>query len=255
MKIPLFITLCLLLPARLATAESVIRLTSDSPLDTVLDALEQRGKDLKDFSADVTLTSVSERTGESQSQTGKVVYQDRGQGASRIKVNFDKRKLESGATQNHRQDYLLQEGWLTDRDYQKKLEVRRQVLKPGQKMDLLKLGEGPFPLPIGQEKGEVKNQFEVTKLAPTPDDPKDTVHVKLVPKKGSQFEKRFRQIDVFVDLKSNMPTRIDTSEKPDTARTTELTNLKLNAGVKDDQFTLPNIDRETGWNRREEPFK
>src|SRR5687767_11859045 len=116
MKIPLFIALCLLMPARPATGERVIRLTPDSPLDTVLDALEQRGKDLKDFSADVTLTSVSERTGESQAQTGKVVYQDRGQGNSRIKVNFDKRKLESGATQNHRHDYLLQEGWLTDRD-------------------------------------------------------------------------------------------------------------------------------------------
>jgi outer membrane lipoprotein-sorting protein len=255
MKVIWLMSLCLLMPACASRGESVIRITPDSPLDTVLDALEQRGKDLKDFSADVTLTSVSERTGESSAQTGKVVYQDRGQGDSRIKVNFDKRKLESGATQNHKQDYLLQDGWLTDRDYQKKLEVRRQVLKPGQKMNMLKLGEGPFPLPIGQEKGEVKKQFDVTKLAPAADDPKDTVHVKLVPKKDSQFEKRFRQIDVYVDVKTNMPRRIETSEKPDTARSTELTNLKLNAGVKDDQFTLPNIDREQGWNRREEPFK
>jgi outer membrane lipoprotein-sorting protein len=254
MKTPLLIVLAVLMPACAARGESVIRLTPDAPLDTVLDALEQRGKDLKDFSADVKLTDVSERTGEATERTGKVVYHDRGQGDSRIKVNFDKRKLESGATQDYRQDYLLQEGWLTDRDYKKKLEVRRQVLKPGQKMNLLKLGEGPFPLPIGQEKGEVKKQFEVTKIAPTADDPKDTVHVKLVPKKDSQFEKRFRQIDVFVDTKTNMPARIDTSEKPDTARTTELLNLKLNAGVKDEQFTLPNIDREQGWNRREEPF-
>ena len=51
-----------------------------------------------------------------------------------------------------------------------------------------------------------------------------------------------------------MPVRIDTSEKPDTARTTELSNIKLNVGVKDDQFTLPNIDNESGWNRREEEF-
>ena len=27
------------------------------------------------------------------------------------------------------------------------------------------------------------------------------------------------------------------------------------SGVKDEQFTLPNIDREHGWNRREEPFE
>ena len=228
---------------------------SAKEVDGVLDALEARGKDLKDFSADVTLTSVSERTGESTSQTGKVVYQERGPGNSRIRVNFDKRKLETGATQQHRVDYLLEEGKLTDRDYQRKLEVKRQVLRPGQKMNLLKLGEGPFPLPIGQPKEEVKKQFEVTKVATTADDPKDTAHLKLVPKPGSQFEKRFRQIDVFVDPKTSMPVRIDTSEKPDTARTTELSNIKLNAGVKDDQFTLPNIDSESGWNRREEAFE
>jgi hypothetical protein len=51
-----------------------------------------------------------------------------------------------------------------------------------------------------------------------------------------------------------MPVRIDTSEKPDTARTTELSNVKLNAGVGNGQFALPNIDNEGGWTRREEAF-
>ena len=29
------------------------------------------------------------------------------------------------------------------------------MLKPGEKLNLLKLGEGPFPLPIGQKKEDV----------------------------------------------------------------------------------------------------
>jgi outer membrane lipoprotein-sorting protein len=121
-------------------------------------------------------------------------------------------------------------------------------------MNLLKLGEGPFPLPIGQDKDEVKKQFDASKVPPAADDPKGTIHLKLKPKSGTQFEKRFRQIDVFVDPKSNMPARIDTVEKAGTTRSTELTNLKLNAGVKPDDFTLPNI-AGAGWNRREEPFE
>ena len=248
------LTLSLAMPL-CASAETP--LGPDASLDTVLDALNARGKDLKDFSADVALHTADNRTGEDSAQIGKVVY-DAANGNSRIKVSFDKKETEAAdgkrMSQKQRLDYVLEGGWLTDRDYQKKLEVRRQVLRPDQKMNLLKLGEGPFPLPIGQDKDEVKKQFDASKIPPAADDPKGTLHVKLVPKSGTQFEKRFRQIDVFVDPKSSMPARIDTVEKAGTTRSTELTNLKLNAGVKPDDFTLPNIDSE-GWNRREEPFE
>jgi hypothetical protein len=144
-----------LLTALLSTAAvAETPLPPDAPLDAILDALDARGKDLKDFSADVALHTVDNRTGEDSAQIGKVVYDATG-GNSRIRVSFDKKETESGdgkrMTQKQRLDYLLENGWLTDRDYQKKLEVRRQVLRPGQQMNLLKLGEGPFPLPIGQD--------------------------------------------------------------------------------------------------------
>ena len=249
---------CLILSLTLPLCASAqTPLGPDSSLDAVLDALNARGKDLKDFTADVALHTADNRTGEDSAQIGKVVY-NAANGNSRIKVSFDKKETEAAdgkrMSQKQRLDYVLEGGWLTDRDYQKKLEVRRQVLRPGQQMNLLKLGEGPFPLPIGQDKDEVKKQFDASKIPPAADDPKGTIHLKLVPKSGTQFEKRFRQIDVFVDPKSSMPARIDTVEKAGTTRSTELTNLKLNAGVKPDDFTLPNIDSE-GWNRREEPFE
>jgi outer membrane lipoprotein-sorting protein len=255
--------------ARLASAQPLVNpvgddgkgaaeLTIDSSLDAVLDALNARGKDLKDFACDVALHDVDNRTGQDTAQIGRVIFQNKPNGDSRIRVTFEKKEIVDGAgkkvTQKQLLDYMLENGWLTDRDYQKKLEVKRQVLRPGQKMNLLKLGEGPFPLPIGQDKDEVKKQFDASKVATTADDPKGTVHVKLVPRPGSQFEKRFRQIDVFVDTKTNMPARIDTVERAGTTRSTELTNIKLNAGAKDADFTLPNIDNE-GWNRREEPFQ
>ena len=252
----LFVLLLTALAPSYGRAE--VPLAPDAPLDAVLDALNERGKGLKDFSADVALHTVDNRTGEDSAQIGKVVYDAGSGGGSRIKVSFDKKETETGdgkrMTQKQRLDYVLENGWLTDRDYQKKLEVRRQVLKPGQQMDLLKLGEGPFPLPIGQDKVEVKKQFDVSKVPPTADDPKGTIHVKLAPRAGSQFEKRFRQIDVFVDTKTAMPARIDTVERAGTTRSTEFKDLKLNTGVKAEDFALPNIDAE-GWNRREEPFE
>jgi outer membrane lipoprotein-sorting protein len=233
------------------------KLTPDSDLDTTLDALNARGQNLKDFSADVAIHTADNRTGEDTAQIGTVIFQNRNNGDSRIKVAFDKKETDNGngqkIAQKQKLDYVLEDGWLTDRDYQKKLEVRRQVLQPGQKMNLLKLGEGPFPLPIGQDKAEVKKQFKASKVPPAKDDPKDTVHVRLIPVEKSQFEKKFQQIDVFVDTKTNMPVRIDTVEKAGTVRSTELKNMKLNTGVKNEAFVLPPIENE-GWNRREEPF-
>jgi outer membrane lipoprotein-sorting protein len=258
MRLTAFFGLLLILCGTPALADEAAVLTVDSKLDAVLDALNSRGQNLKDFSADVALHTTDNRTGGDTAQLGVVIFQNRNNGDSRIKVSFDRKEIDNGndakITQKQRLDYVLQDGWLTDRDYQKKLEVRRQVLQPGQKMNLLKLGEGPFPLPIGQDKNDVKKQFDASKVEVTKDDPKDTVHIRLVPKPGSQFEKRFQQIDVFVDTKTSMPARIDTVDKAGTTlSTTELKNVKLNTGVKDDAFTLPNIQND-GWNRREEPF-
>lgn len=242
----------------LAARAELAGIAPDADLDAILDVLNARGKELKDFTADVALHTIDNKTGEDSAQLGKVVFQKKSDGDSRIRVSFDQKETETGdgkrIKQKQRLDYVLDNGWLTDRDYQKKLEVRRQVLKPGQKMNLLKLGEGPFPLPIGQDKEEVRKQFDATKVATEKEDPKDTVHVKLVPKKGSQFEKKFKQIDVFVDTKSAMPRRIDTSDKSGQTRSTDLTNVKLNGGVGDGEFGLESIDN-AGWNRREEPFE
>src|SRR4051794_37883064 len=102
----------LLLATLLSTAVfAQAPLAPDAPLDAVLDALNARGKDLKDFSADVALHTVDNRTGEDSAQIGKVVYDAAG-GNSRIRVSFDKKETESGdgkrMTQKQRLDYLLE---------------------------------------------------------------------------------------------------------------------------------------------------
>ncbi|HYE17849.1 MAG TPA: hypothetical protein VEA69_05365 [Tepidisphaeraceae bacterium] len=252
---PLLILLALVCVTPLHAAP----LAPDADLDTVLDALHKRGEGLKDFSADVKLTTSSDQDGSGTEQAGTVVYQNRENATARVRVSFATSTTindagKAGTTVKKPLDYMLQDGWLTDRDYTKKLEVRRQVLRPGQQMNLLKLGEGPFPLPIGQPKEEVKKQFDVTKPAASADDPKNTIHLVLTPKPGTQFAKRIKTLHVYVDRDSHFPTRIEANEKSQSTRSTELTNLKINAGVADADFALEDISKQTGWNRSEEPF-
>jgi outer membrane lipoprotein-sorting protein len=128
-------------------------------------------------------------------------------------------------------------------------------MKPGEKINLLKLGEGPFPLPIGQKKEDVKAVFNVEKVAADKDGPANTVHLQLTPKPETSYARRFSTIDVYIDAQTHLPARIGTVDKKKTSgRTTDFKSFKLNPGLKDSDFELPDISGK-GWNTTSEEYQ
>ncbi|MCY2953254.1 MAG: hypothetical protein NTU53_14935 [Planctomycetota bacterium] len=252
--ISFFFFVLLLLGCSCAVAQSPAPapLSASSPLDQILDALDARGRNLNDFFADVSL-SQSDTLGSGVSTlSGKVFYQSKPDADARMRVAFDTRKVGAKIDKDSRLEYLLDKGWLVEQDYKHKVQVDRQVLKPGQKINLLKLGEGPFPLPIGQSRADVLKMFDVKKIELAKDDPADTVHVQLNPKPGTQFERKFKSIDVWVDLKTNFPCRIETLDRNQTeVRTTDLSNIQVNHGLEARQFALDKTP-DTWTHRTEE---
>jgi outer membrane lipoprotein-sorting protein len=251
-----WIFIFLLLTARGATthadATTQPSLSDKSTTDQILDALDARGENLRDFSADVTLTDTDTSTGDSTINTGSVILQRKGPDDARIRVAFTKRQVGNLVkTVDHQ--YVLDQGILDERDYEVKHETKTQVLKPGQKLDLFKLGEGPFPLPLGQKREDVLKLFDVARVGPTADDPSGTVHLQLTPKDGTDLGKQFKTIDVWVDIKSDMPGRIQTLDiNQTTTRTTDLANVKINSGVGDKDFTLSPVGND--WDVVEGPY-
>jgi len=241
-----------------ATAEVAIDmkgkvLTADSSVEQTLDSLDQVGQGLKDFDAKVSMGQSDDVTGEDSKRTGRVCYQIVAEGNARVHVVFDK-KIIGRKIQEKKIEYLLQDGWLTDRNYDTKQEIRRQVIKPGRKVNLLKLGEGPFPLPIGQKREDVLAIFDVKKIAAAKDDPAGSVHLQLTPKPGTSFERKFKTIDVWVDGKTHFPVRIATLDKNEsTLRTTDLTDIRVNPGLKDADFELTKIPGD--WQSTQEDYK
>lgn len=234
--------------------QNAAELPADAPLDKVLEALHERGKNLQDFVADVSMAETDALTGDTSTLSGKVWYQNLGQENSRFRVVFDKKVAGEKPVKDFKLEFLLDKGWLTERDHKKKLEIARQVLRPGQKMDPLKLGEGPFPLPIGQEPNAVREMFEVKKMEVKEGEPKGTVHIQLVPKPKTQFERRFKSIDVWVDQKSHFPRRITTPDRNETStKVTELENLQVNQNIGEKPFVLEELKGE--WNRKSEPLE
>jgi outer membrane lipoprotein-sorting protein len=227
----------------------------DASVDPVLDALDARGRSMNQFVADVTLSENDEATQVGSERSGRVWYHKR-QGNDRIRVTFDQ-KAEGRFTKPDKLEYLLDGGWLVDRDYKRAIEVKRQVLRPGEKVNLLKLGEGPFPLPIGQPKEDVHREFIVTKGDPAMEGPKGASHIALKPREGTRLARKFAQIDVWVDQQTQMPVRIEALDANETTRrTTELRNIKVNPepALDDKDFALPKVD-ESKWELHTEPYQ
>src|SRR5882672_10422431 len=238
-----------LLLSSMALAQNA--LNPASTREDILDALNARGQGLKDFTADVSMAETDALNGETTTLMGKVWYQAKGDGDARMRIVFDKKLFGDKPQAGAKVEYSLDKGWLTDRDYKRKVEIRREVLKPGQKLNLLKLGEGPFPLPIGQPREEVLKMFEVKKIESKQGDPEGTVHLELAPKPNTEFARKFKKIDAWVETKTSFPRRIATLDKSEAeTRTTDLTNIQVNFGLKDDAFVQEKIGE--GWTQKSE---
>jgi hypothetical protein len=249
--------LILLLSSSFLLADPTTRpaLPQSSTVDQILDALDARGHDLTDFTASVLLTRVNGETGDSASQQGVVYFQRKSDGDSRIRVDF-LNKIEDDKTFPEHHEFTLDNGWLIERDFKAKKEIKRQVRAPGEKMDPMKLGEGPFPLPIGQKKEDVKAQFDVQKIDPAKDDPPGTIHLQLKPHPGTNFARKFQLIDVWVDPVSAMPVRIKTTDVGNSDvsnyKVTDLTDVKINSGLSDKDFPQDNLPND--WSSISESY-
>lgn len=240
-------------------APEVTPLPENASIDTVLDALDQRGKSMKEFTANVQLTTEDTAIGDSNTRKGQVFFKKLGDsGDAKLNVVLNSQIKKDGSKYMEvpsKLQYLLENGWLYDLDFAKKIRNERQVSKPGDKVNLLKLGEGPFPLPIGQSKEDVHKSFDVTMTPAAKGDPDNTIHLQLKPREGTPLAKRFSKIDVWVDRATNMPTRIDTLDAAGSEqRSTQLTNIVVNpkGGLKNDDFALPNTN---GWNVHVDKFQ
>lgn len=243
----------MLLTLLLLSSAAVAELSPQSSVDEILDALDARGQGLKSFTADVKLSESDTATGDESIRSGKVWYLTDDSGSARIRVSFDKKQSNNRIAED-KLEYVLTGPDLISRTYRTKTQTTQKVLRPGEKVNLLKLGEGPFPLPIGQKKQDVHAQFEVKKIDPNKDDPANTVRIQLIPKPGTRLAKRFKTIDVWVDVKTSMPRRIETLDRNESAtRGTDLENVKFNPTLGEADFKLPDIGSD--WNRIDEAFQ
>jgi hypothetical protein len=215
---------------------------SGKTLDQWLDALHDVGADLKAFTAHVSLTDYDVASNVASTRTGAIHYRVK-DGAGQIHISFVDRQVDKIKYNDEKKDYLLVDNRLTERDFSAHKDIYRKIGEAGKKTNLLRLGEGPFPLPIGQDRADVLRLFDAKLMPPAKDDPENTVHIQLIPRQDNhQFGDKYASLEVWVDQTTHFPRKMTAVERDDAGgntHTTEITQLDLNSPAKDEDFILP----------------
>jgi len=231
-----------------------------NPTDELLERLERSHKDLRDFQADIVYHKWDNVLKRTEIRTGKVLYQTKPGGSKRFAILLE-RLIVGNRARNHRKHYVFDGSWLVEIDHESKTFIKRQVVPPGKQFDPLKLGEGPFPLPVGQPADEVRARFNARRLHEPTDETlarsladRDVEGLLLMPKPDTPQADEFERAEVFYDRKSLLPVGVSVTEANGDRKTVILTNLKRDAGVDESKLSIEEPDALDGWRIDVEPY-
>jgi outer membrane lipoprotein-sorting protein len=231
-----------------------------NPTDELLERLERSHADLRDFQADIVYHKWDNVLKRPEIRTGEVIYQVKPGGTKRFAILLEN-LIVGNRSRKHRKHYVFDGSWLVEIDRESKIFIKRQVVPPDEQFDPLKLGEGPFPLPVGQPAEEVRARFNVRRLHEPQDETlaerlagRDVDGLLLVPKPDTPQAKEFERAEIFYDRESLLPVGVSVTEANGDRKTVILTNLKRDAGVDESKLSIEEPDALDGWRIDVEPF-
>jgi outer membrane lipoprotein-sorting protein len=137
--------------------------------------------------------------------------------------------------------------------------TRRQLAGPNDPpQDLLSIGRGPFPMPIGQKRRQVLAMYDVTLHAPNAGAQAPAHHLTLTPRAAepnnvpAAGRDDLKKIDIWYDRKTLLPERIRTVDDQGNLTTVQLREPKVNelTGVDLDKRFDTSAPTEPGWQVR-----
>lgn len=203
-------------------------------VDELLAAIEAAGGEVRNFRAGLSYEKFDKLLEESERRFGRVVLDGSGK-ERRFAFLFEKFFDGSGRAEAMRDQWVYADGWIAEIDHDHKTFTKRQIVEPGKTFDPLKLGEGPFPLPLGQSKAEVVARFEAS-MCDLPDVPmlkalKDVHGLRLIPKQGTAMARDTEKVEVFYDRSSLVPRAVVMLAVNGDRTTVLLLEPALNAGL------------------------
>ncbi len=231
----------------------------DDVVDRILTRLEDRKID--DLKAKILweLEYVSSEEGEAPDRkVGKLWYKS-AEPDPKFKVNFEYRIVD-GKKQKLDEDHSFDGYWYVELQRQQKMLTRREVRAPGDKRNPYKLGEGVFPLPFGQKKADILKEFDVTRIPEASDDPKQTDHLRMFPRDGTNTARLYKVVDFWIAREgklSGLPIQVRAGKLDGTGEVNSYIRIKFDDVELDNGFadSVFKIEKPAGFTEHVEPLE
>ncbi len=188
--------------------------------------------------------------GDSEERTGWIAYRKAtDQTPAMFRVHFETLSQLGGRAISQPVDYAFDGEFLTVAKHRIKDMVRYQVAGREGRIEPMRLGEGPFPLPFGQKADEVLEFFD----AETPDrpqeGPKNTLYLLLTPRPEHRDGFSITRLEMWIDPELNLPVQVVSVDKSENITTIGFKELRLDEAIDMKTFKIP---RKFGWHYRVE---
>ncbi|MSR29436.1 MAG: hypothetical protein EXS03_07690 [Phycisphaerales bacterium] len=238
-------------------------LAPTSAIDALLDRMEAQGKSMKDFVASATVEKTEALTDEKEIRRGRIVVEGPVGPSRRIAVVIDEYIDATGRGSPDSRRFIFSRGWLDEFDATRKQWIHRQLARDGELVDPLRVGEGPFPLPLGQPKADVLREFIVTP-APLPDAPffktlapraTELVAISMAPRAGTAMARDTETVIAVVDRQTLAPVAVEVRAVNGDRTRALFRGGRLDAGLDEEARALLAPPSTDGWARDDRPLK
>lgn len=238
--------------------------------DDLLDGLETADRDLSSLRAQIQYTRDSGRL-EGKVQTvrrGTIYYAAKIPGAAAadpkgparrgFAVKFNEMVVDN-AKRDEPREFIFDGEWLVEKYPGEKQFFKRRMVPPGEVADPLRIGEGPFPIPIGQKRKDIQDRFDTTLVTPLDgigdSQPRtkemieraEAYQLKLIPKPGTDEAREFKEIRIWYQGRDLLPRMARTINREDGNAEVVLINLIRNDPVDPKLFDTTAPRKEDGW--------
>jgi outer membrane lipoprotein-sorting protein len=219
----------------------------------LLKMLQDRKDSLKDFTAKIDYSVYHPATDETSGKRGTVDFLVDPNKGPVFTADFTADTDEDGKPKRaHHQQVIFDGQNVTVKDFAVKQFTVINVLPPGGKPgDAITLN-GPMTLPIGIRVEDVLANFNVTLATPTPENPApkspDQKVLRFIPKSATRFD-NFRQLEITVDKKLQLPVRLVQTAKNKDVTTITLSDIEPNTARA--RMQDPNPPANEGWTQRD----
>lgn len=229
--------------------------------DELLTALERADADLARMGAQVTYIKKFAIAGDLEVRQGDLVY-ERAEEGKRFAVRFDL-FINGSRVEDDPREYIFDGEWFVEKFIADREFIKRQVVPPGGRWDPMKLGEGPFPVPVGQRKAEVVREWEpaLADSVEGVDHPRlvelarPLVQLRLVPREELADTADYAEVRVWYDRVDLLPRMLKATNFAGDETTVVLREVRVNSEVASPRISTAPPPAGEGWHVTVEPWQ